>query len=360
MRPLKLTMSAFGPYAGQTELDLGALGRGGIYLITGDTGAGKTTLFDAITFALYGKASGRNREPSMLRSKYADAVTPTEVEFCFEYRGKQYTVHRVPEYDRPSRRGDSMTRQRAEATLTYPDGHVVTGCRDVDAAVESIMGVDREQFSQIAMIAQGDFLKVLLASTEERSEIFRRIFQTERFRQVQLHLKSDTAECHRQYQSLQHDIDSCLGRVLWNGEEPDGTVTDKMACLETQMTYDQEALDKGLCDEAEAQARLGEINVRLGQLDEQEKVKRALQSCRAELETALPALEASEAALSFIDFAALIRLRSEFSISSSVNSPFFILSSWLRISSLAFSIFSCSTPLSTFKIPFISSYLAAQ
>ena len=297
MRPLKLTMSAFGPYAGRTELDLDSLGSGGIYLITGDTGAGKTTLFDAITFALYGKASGRNREPSMLRSKYADAATPTEVELCFAYRGKQYTVHRVPEYDRPSRKGDGMTRQRAEAQLTYPDGHVVTGCRDVDAAVEAIMGVDREQFAQIAMIAQGDFLKVLLASTEERSEIFRRIFQTERYRQVQLHLKSDAAECNRLYQSLQHDIEGCLGRVLWNGEEPVGTVSHKAACLEEQMIFDREALKKGLSDEAEAQARLGEINVRLGQLDEQEKVRAALASCRREWEAALPALEASEAAL---------------------------------------------------------------
>ena len=101
MRPIKLTVSAFGPYAGKTVLDLDKLGENGLYLITGDTGAGKTTIFDAITYALYGEASGDNREPSMFRSKYAEATTPTEVELVFSYAGKTYTVKRNPEYERP-------------------------------------------------------------------------------------------------------------------------------------------------------------------------------------------------------------------------------------------------------------------
>ena len=104
MRPLKLTMSAFGPYAGKTELDLDALGENGLYLITGDTGAGKTTIFDAITFALYGEASGDNREVSMFRSKYANPETPTEVELVFLNGGKTYKIKRNPEYDRPKTR----------------------------------------------------------------------------------------------------------------------------------------------------------------------------------------------------------------------------------------------------------------
>ena len=125
MRPLTLTLSAFGPYADQTTLDLSQLGKSGLYLITGDTGAGKTTIFDAITFALYGEPSGNQRETSMLRSKYADADTPTFVDLTFSYGGQIYQIRRNPEYERPAKRGSGVTKQRAEAQLTYPDGRII-------------------------------------------------------------------------------------------------------------------------------------------------------------------------------------------------------------------------------------------
>ena len=194
MRPLKLTISAFGPYAGKTVVNYEELGEKGLYLITGDTGAGKTTIFDAITFALYGEASGDNREPSMFRSKYADPETPTEVELTFSYAGKNYTVKRNPEYLRPKTRGEGFTTQSADAELHFPDGRVLTKVRDVDNAIREIMGIDRNQFMQIAMLAQGDFLKLLLASTEDRKAIFRRIFQTGLYQRLQDQLKRDTSE----------------------------------------------------------------------------------------------------------------------------------------------------------------------
>ena len=194
MRPLKLTISAFGPYAGKTVVNYEELGEKGLYLITGDTGAGKTTIFDAITFALYGEASGDNREPSMFRSKYADPETPTEVELTFSYAGKNYTVKRNPEYLRPKTRGEGFTTQSADAELHFPDGRVLTKVRDVDNTIREIMGIDRNQFMQIAMLAQGDFLKLLLASTEDRKAIFRRIFQTGLYQRLQDQLKRDTSE----------------------------------------------------------------------------------------------------------------------------------------------------------------------
>ena len=126
MRPLKLTMAGFGPYAGIQELDFEKLGTGGLYLITGDTGAGKTTIFDAITFALFGEASGDNREPGMLRSKYAKAEDPTYVELTFSYAGKEYNLRRNPEYERAKTRGSGTTKQAADAQLTEPDGALVT------------------------------------------------------------------------------------------------------------------------------------------------------------------------------------------------------------------------------------------
>ena len=173
MRPVKMTISAFGPYDAETTIDFDRLGESGLYLITGDTGAGKTTIFDAISFALYGIPSGDHRDASMLRSKYADPARKTFVELEFSYHGKIYRVRRTPPYEREGKK----TPQAAEASFTYPDGTTVSKTKDVGQAVLSVMGIDRAQFSQIAMIAQGDFLKLLLSSTDERKAIFRKLFK---------------------------------------------------------------------------------------------------------------------------------------------------------------------------------------
>lgn len=171
MRPLKLTLSAFGPYAREQVLDFSKLGTGGVYLITGDTGAGKTTIFDGIIFALYGKASGKSREPSTLRSKYAAPETPTFAELTFAYDRAVYTVRRSPEYRRPKTRGEGMTTQHAMAELTCPDGRVITKQTEVDDEITALLGLDHDQFCQIAMLAQGDFLRLLLAKTEEPQSV---------------------------------------------------------------------------------------------------------------------------------------------------------------------------------------------
>ena len=200
MRPLRLVMSAFGPYAGRITIDMERLGSGGLYLITGDTGAGKTTIFDAITFALFGEASGSSRDAAMFRSKYAEAETPTEVELTFEYAGREYFVRRNPEYTRPKARGAGFTVEKANGELRYPDGRVVTKLKEVNKAVIEIMGIDRDQFTQIAMIAQGDFLKLLLASTDERKKIFQRLFHTQKYYALSEALKSESGRMSREYE----------------------------------------------------------------------------------------------------------------------------------------------------------------
>lgn len=220
MRPEKLTISAFGPYADRTEIDFSRLGEGGLYLITGDTGAGKTTIFDAITFALYGQASGQVRDSAMFRSKYADTATETFVELVFSYQGKKYQVFRSPEYMAPKKRGTGLTLRKAEAQLIYPDERQpVTKARDVTRAIEELLGLDYEQFTQIAMIAQGDFQKLLLAGTTQRGEIFRQIFHTGLYQQVQMKLKDAARSRYKEYDEMRRSIAQYLDGVKFQQTE---------------------------------------------------------------------------------------------------------------------------------------------
>lgn len=220
MKPEKLVMSAFGPYAARTEIDFTLLGERGLYLICGDTGAGKTTVFDAIVFALYGEASGSSREPNMFRSKYADDTTPTFVELEFTYRGKRYKILRNPEYKRRKARGDGVTEEKPNAELTMPDGKVIYKVKDVNRAVVEILGIDREQFTQIAMLAQGDFARLLLAPTEDRKKIFQKIFQTRRYQRLQEELKAAAAELKSSYDLLSLSVNQYLRGIACEEDSP--------------------------------------------------------------------------------------------------------------------------------------------
>ena len=260
MRPLYLTMSAFGPYAGQQELDLASLGQQGLYLITGDTGAGKTTIFDAVTYALYGAPSGDNREVAMLRSKYAKPETPTFVELTFSCRGGEYRVRRTPEYQRPALRGGGFTKQKAEAELQYPDGHQVTKLKEVTGAVEELLGISRSQFTQVAMIAQGDFLKLLLATTDQRIEIFRHIFNTSPFRTLQLRLRDEANGLSRDCEALRNSLKQYAEGMVCAPDSPhERTVSEAgelpmvevEELLETLLTED-EALKSSLAEQQTA------------------------------------------------------------------------------------------------------------
>ena len=313
MRPLKLVMSAFGPYAGRTELDLEQLGTGGLYLITGDTGAGKTTIFDAITFALYGEASGSSRETDMFRSKYADPDTPTEVELVFAYAGKEYTVKRSPEYRRPKKRGEGFTLAKADAQLSYPDGRVISKQKDVNRAVIDIMGIDRDQFTQIAMIAQGDFLKLLLASTEDRKKIFRRLFHTQPFQQLQDRLREMSLELKREHDEVSASLRQYIGGILcdegdvlfvdvqkaWRGESP---VSEIVRLLQRLIARDEESAQLRAADDRALKEEEERISGRLARAQERAKAEKqhaelaaSLSAEESKLEAFMAALKAAEA-----------------------------------------------------------------
>ncbi len=307
MRPIRLTVSAFGPYAGKVTLDMDKLGTKGLYLITGDTGAGKTTIFDAIVYALYGSASGQNREPSMLRSQYAAPDMPTEVELVFSYLGKTYKIKRNPEYERRKTRGTGTTKQKAEAELTLPD-KVITKPKEVDAAIREILGIDREQFMQIAMIAQGDFLKLLYAPTEERQKIFRKIFKTENFRILQDKLKSEAGERSARCEALRVRISQAVDGIQCETTSPKAAEVSK--AREALLPYDEitallgELIEEDLLAAKTAEAELSElenalaaVNRRLGMAEAYEKTKAELVGCRAQIERGEAELKLTQAEL---------------------------------------------------------------
>lgn len=191
MRPKHLILCGWGPYKSMEQVDFTAFAGKGIFLITGATGAGKTTIFDAITYALYGALSGaeRDKERGSVRSDFADAATPTYVELLMEHDGKEYRIRRNPEYLRPKKKGgadNGYTREKENAVLYYPQGKVLEGVKEVNAALKELLVLDYQQFKKISMIAQGEFARLLVAPPREKTQIFREIFDTgiyERFTQ---------------------------------------------------------------------------------------------------------------------------------------------------------------------------------
>lgn len=296
MRPLKLTLSAFGPYAGREKIDMQQLGTEGLYLITGDTGAGKTTIFDAIVYALYGTASSDKRDAGMLRSKYAAPTTPTEVSLLFQYRDKQYHIRRSPTYMRPAKRGTGMTKEAASVTLTLPNGRIIEKNAEVDAEIKAILGIDHTQFMQIAMIAQGDFLKLLLAKTEERRSIFSSIFKTGQFGQLQERLRQEQQQAVKNYDALYSSIQHDIQNVRWN---TDGALTqdwqeiqngrsgasEAIACIEKLIAADREQYDQSAHALAELEQQLQHVAQLLNQAAELQKQKQTLQQAQLQLET---------------------------------------------------------------------------
>ena len=190
MKPSKLIISAFGPYAGRVpEIDFTKFEEKGLFLISGDTGAGKTTIFDAICFALYGTTSGSYRDTKNLRSEYASDTAESYVDFYFSHQGKNYHIWRQPSYERKKQRGTGVITEKEKAVF-YEEGKApVEGLTQVNLAVKELLHIDEKQFKQIAMIAQGEFRDLLNAKTEQRTEILRTIFQTDGYKNIEYRLK---------------------------------------------------------------------------------------------------------------------------------------------------------------------------
>ena len=305
MKPKKLILCGFGPYAEKTVVDFSLLGGKGVFLIAGDTGAGKTTLFDAITFALYGEASGQVREPGMFRSKYAAGGVPTFVELTFLLGNKEYRIRRSPEYMRPKERGGGMTLQRGEAELIFPDDRLpITRAKEVTKAVTELLGLDYRQFTQIAMLAQGDFQRLLLAGTGTRAEIFRQLFHTEIFRTLQLSVREALKEKKSRYEGLTMSLSQYLKDVKcpedfpakdeWEGlKEKDflGGGEQALSLLEQINCFVRKALD-------ERDSSLKQVNEQIQRLDQllerakqARKLKLQKQEGQARLEILFPQWE---------------------------------------------------------------------
>ena len=220
MKPIQLVLSAFGPYVERTVIDFSALGEEGLFLIAGDTGAGKTTIFDAISFALYGEASGgkKKRKSKSFHSDYVSDQTETYVELTFRHRGETWWIRRNLEYQRPAKKKkdgmETTTRQTADAQMRNEDtGEEILRMDDVNRRVRELLGLTQDQFTQTVMIAQGDFLKILTASSDDRKKLFRDLFHTNLYVDLQSRLQEKNRACADEQKALEQVILSAEGKI---------------------------------------------------------------------------------------------------------------------------------------------------
>ena len=235
MKPINIKISAFGPYKGLETVDFTKLGSNGIFLITGDTGSGKTSLFDAICFALYNQPSGTNRTVDSLRSDYADDETDTFVEFEFTHKENKYVIKRNVPYKKKNRK----TKTVAEATLIINDKDIIIGVKEVTNKIIEILGIDDKQFKQIAMIAQGEFLKLLFATSDERSKIFRKIFDTSIYYKISELLKEKFLKTKREYDDKNNILKNEIEHINWDKDISNLTILEIINLLNEENEKDK-------------------------------------------------------------------------------------------------------------------------
>ncbi len=218
MKPLKLTISAFGPYAGVQEIDFSNL-KEQIFVISGPTGSGKTTIFDAISFALFGEPSGSSRDRDSFRSDFALQDAETFVELVFELRGNTYKIRRLPQQEQRKLRGEGFTTRNADAELLMPDGSLITKILSVDEKINELLGINKSQFKQIVMLPQGEFRRLLEADSSERELIFRKIFGTEGFAEIQRRLEDESKKVYKAVHDIKTEIDTHIKHLDLAGDQ---------------------------------------------------------------------------------------------------------------------------------------------
>ena len=283
MRPKKLIMSGFGSYAGRTEIDFDRQ-RKGLFLICGDTGAGKTTIFDAITYALYDRTSGGKRDGKMMRSQYASASTETFVEYVFEYAGQVYQIRRNPEHKITKQLKNGKQREQKVPTnveLTLPDGSVYPEKgKGTDAKIQEIIGLNADQFTQIVMIAQGDFLKLLYTKSDERKAIFSKLFKTGDYWRIQENLRRRSGELDAAIAENERAYAQERARVILPREElkelPLEEVVEQLKCWEKELTARHEEKRKELEDKNKMLTKAEQVNHLFARLAEHEAKQQKL------------------------------------------------------------------------------------
>lgn len=276
MKPLKLTMSAFGSYAGKNVIDFTGQQQG-IFLITGDTGAGKTTIFDAITYALYNQTSGGERNGNMMRSQYAQQETETYVELEFLYRGQTYRVRRNPDYKITKTLKNGKIREQKvphSVELTLPDGTVFLEKKNAtDAKIIEILGLTADQFSQIVMIAQGDFLKLLYTKSDERKMIFSKLFRTDIYWKIQENLRRKSMEMDERIQENDRAFEQEKSRIIPLPESEELPLDELVERL-------RERLKDALKEQNLRRANVEELNKKITKYEEINKLFRSLEKIR--------------------------------------------------------------------------------